>query len=68
METACVIGLVILPYMRAWRSAILLNSTNTSPNHLLSSVCTYANHFIQTQSNFMLVHFITSSNSSSPVV
>jgi hypothetical protein len=52
METACVICLAILPHLRAWRSVILLFSTNTSPNHSLSSICTYANHFIQTQSKF----------------
>lgn len=52
LETACVICVVILSHLRAWRSLILPNSTNTSFNHLLSSICTYANHFIKTQSKF----------------
>jgi hypothetical protein len=51
-ETACVIRVVILSHLRAWRSLILSGGTNTSLNHLLSSTCTYATHFIKTHRKF----------------
>jgi len=43
---------VMLSRLHARRSLILPSSTNTSLNHLLSSICTYVNHFIKTQCKF----------------
>jgi len=40
---------VILSRLPARRSLLLPSSTNISLNHLLSSICTYINHFIKTQ-------------------
>jgi len=52
LKTACVICVVILSHLRARRSIILPSSTNSSLNHLLSSIYTYVNHFTKTQSKF----------------